>query len=105
MYLLIGNTAPAEWLIFNLALPTIAQITLFFISFLFPKNILVLNFWLLKAEPSGILGTTAERVIPACVLFVIGMAPAGYLPQVHQIFYTKMNYSAIYIIIILLAYS
>ena len=58
-------------------MPTIAQITLFFISFLFPKNILVLNYWLLKAEPFGILGTTAERVIPACVLFVIGVVPAG----------------------------
>jgi hypothetical protein len=43
-----------------LALPTIAQITLFFISFLFPKNILVLNYWLWKAEPSGMLGTTTE---------------------------------------------
>jgi len=59
----------------------------------------------LKKEPFGILGTTAEQVIPACVIFVIGVVPAGYLPQVHQIFYTKMNYSAIYIIIILLAYS
>jgi hypothetical protein len=43
-----------------LALPTIAQITLFFISFLFPKNILGLNYWLWKAEPSEVLGTTTE---------------------------------------------
>jgi hypothetical protein len=60
-----------------LVLPTIAQITLFFISFLFPKNILVLNYWLWKAEPSEMLGTTTERVIPAFVFFVISIFRKG----------------------------
>jgi len=64
-----------------LALPTVAQNTSFFISFLFPKNILVLNYWLLKAEPFRILGATAEQVILACVIFVIGVVPVGNISR------------------------